>query len=90
MDARYYSGSDDRDTLGRNHADDAPAPKPTLGWCRDCTSAGVLTPATETWDFGYGSRIPLCMVHFKYRDNFEPTDAQREAKAASIAERQGW
>lgn len=48
--------------------------------CVDCLEDEVQTEATETWDFDHGPPIPLCLVHFKARDNWEPSDAQREAR----------
>ncbi len=81
MNAKQWMGDDDRDTLGRNKADDKHYSKPYLGWCKDCNDLGVLTPATDTWDFDYCAPVPVCALHFRERDNFEPTDAQREARS---------
>jgi hypothetical protein len=66
MNARYYNGDDDRDTLGR-YAGGDPEPEietPSLGWCHACLydeDGAQLVPATTTRPFGrWHHDRPLC------------------------------
>jgi hypothetical protein len=77
MNARYYNGDDDRDTLGR-YAGGDPEPEiatPSQGWCHGCIydeDDPRLTPATTTRHVPVGNYElcqPMCPECAEAHDN---------------------
>jgi hypothetical protein len=75
MNARYYNGDDDRDTLGR-YAGGDPEPEiatPSQGWCHGCIydeDDPRLTPATTTRATGrWYHETPMCQECANAHDN---------------------